>query len=395
MIRTLQQHAVAQGHRRLHGVHHPAAAQGRRPHLRRLRLLARERQVRRCSRPRRSCWPPAASARPARSRPTPGSTPATASRWRCEAGADLIDMEFVQFHPDRDGLAAQRARHPGHRGRARRRRHAARTPSGERFMFDYIPEFFRAETADTEEEADAWYEDKTQPPHARPAAARRGGAGDQLRGEGRPGHAARRRVPRHRQSRRDADYIKRRLPSMYHQFKELADVDITKEPMEVGPTCHYMMGGVRVDADTSRDDRARAVRGRRGRRPGCTAPTAWAATRCPTCWSSAGGPACTPPSTRTALTGSRAVDAAQVEAAARRCSSRSNATGGENPYTIHADLQELHAEPGRHHPHRSRAGAGARRASRELKERAGTRARRGQPPVQPGLAPGARPRVAC
>ena len=72
-------------------------------------------------------------------------------------------------------------------------------------------------------------------------------------------------------TRRPADYIRKRLPSMYHQFKELADVDITKEPMEVGPTCHYMMGGVRVDADTTAAHRAGALRRRRGRRRACTA----------------------------------------------------------------------------------------------------------------------------
>ena len=111
-----------------------------------------------------------------------------------------------------------------------------RNSEGERFMFDYIPEIFRAEIAETEEEADRWYDDKEQPAHARAAAARRGGARDQRRGEGRPRQAARRRVPRHRLAA-PAEDIKRKLPSMYHQFKELADVDITTAPMEVGPTC--------------------------------------------------------------------------------------------------------------------------------------------------------------
>ena len=91
-------------------------------------------------------------------------------------------------------------------------------------------------------------------------------------------------------SRRTPEYIKKRLPSMYHQFKELADVDITAEPMEIGPTCHYVMGGVEVDADTGERRCTGPVRRRRGAPVACTAPTGSAATRCPTCWCSAGGP---------------------------------------------------------------------------------------------------------
>ena len=97
-------------------------------------------------------------------------------------------------------------------------------------------------------------------------------------------------------SRLPAEEILRKLPSMYHQFKELADVDITKEPMEVGPAQHYVMGGVEVDPDTG----AAWCPGcsRRARCPAaCTAPTGWAATRCPTCWSSAAAPGWAPPTT--------------------------------------------------------------------------------------------------
>ena len=84
-----------------------------------------------------------------------------------------------------------------------------------------------------------------------------------------------------------AEHVRRKLPSMYDQFKELADVDITTGPMEVGPTTHYVMGGIRVDAETGRDDGARPVRGGRGAPAACTARTGWAATRCPTCSCSA------------------------------------------------------------------------------------------------------------
>src|SRR5438309_706443 len=166
------------------------------------------------------------------------------------SGADLIDMEFVQFHPTgmvwppsvRGLLVTEGVRGDGG---------TLRNSTGERFMFNYIPEFFKAETADTEEEADRWYDDKknnrrTPDLLPRDAVARAitrevaTGRGSTLGG-----------VILDIASRRSPDYIKRRLPSMYHQFMTLADVDITKTPMEVGPTCHYVMGGVRVDADTA------------------------------------------------------------------------------------------------------------------------------------------------
>src|SRR5437588_553112 len=121
---------------------------------------------------------------------------------------------------------------------------------GKRFMFDYIPEFFRADTADTEKEADGWYDDKrnnrrTPDLLPRDEVARAINA-EVKAGRGTP-HGG---VFLDIASRRSPEYIRRRLPSMYHQFKELAEVDITKEPMEVGPTLHYFMGGVRVDADS-------------------------------------------------------------------------------------------------------------------------------------------------
>jgi succinate dehydrogenase / fumarate reductase flavoprotein subunit len=126
-----------------------------------------------------------------------------------------------------------------------------RNSDQERFMFRYIPEFFKAETADTEAEADGWYDDKknnrrTPDLLPRDEVARAINA-EVKAGRGSP-HGG---VFLDIASRRSPDYIKRRLPSMYHQFMKLADVDITKVPMEVGPTCHYMMGGVRVDADTA------------------------------------------------------------------------------------------------------------------------------------------------
>jgi succinate dehydrogenase / fumarate reductase flavoprotein subunit len=125
-----------------------------------------------------------------------------------------------------------------------------RNSEGKRFMFDYIPDFFKAETADTEEEADRWYDDKLnnrRPPELLPRDEVARAINSEIKaGRGSP-HGG---IYLDIASRRDAEYIRKRLPSMYHQFKELADVDITAEPMEIGPTCHYVMGGVEVDPDT-------------------------------------------------------------------------------------------------------------------------------------------------
>jgi succinate dehydrogenase / fumarate reductase, flavoprotein subunit len=166
------------------------------------------------------------------------------------AGADLIDMEFVQFHPTgmvwppsvMGILVTEGVRGDGG---------ILRNGSDERFMFGYIPEMFRAETADNEEEADRWYTDRKgarRPPDLLPRdEVARAIVAEIKEGRGTP-HGG---VYLDIASRRDPEYITRRLPGMYHQFKELADVDITKEPMEVGPTCHYMMGGLKVDAETA------------------------------------------------------------------------------------------------------------------------------------------------
>jgi len=166
------------------------------------------------------------------------------------AGADLIDMEFVQFHPTHmvwppsvAGLLVTE----GVRGDGG----TLKNKDGVRFMFNYIPEFFKGETADNEAEADRWYTDKknnrrTPDLLPRDEVARAINA-EVKAGRGSP-HGG---VFLDIATRRPADYIRRRLPSMYHQFKELADVDITKEAMEVGPAQHYVMGGVRVDADST------------------------------------------------------------------------------------------------------------------------------------------------
>src|SRR5690348_7866830 len=166
------------------------------------------------------------------------------------AGATLINMEFVQFHPThmvwpisvRGLLVTESVRGDGG---------VLRNSEGRRYMFDYVPDVFRAQYAETEEEADRWYTDpdhNRRPPELLPRdEVARANNAEVKAGRGSP-HGG---VFLDIASRRPAEEILKKLPSMYHQFKELADVDITKEPMEVGPTCHYVMGGVEVDPDTT------------------------------------------------------------------------------------------------------------------------------------------------
>ena len=163
-------------------------------------------------------------------------------------------MEFVQFHPT--GMVHP----PGVRGllvteAVRGEGGILRNADGERFMWRYLPEDRRHEYAATDEEARAWVDALTEGRVDRPSStagavhARQRRARHLHGGQGGPRLAARRRLPGHQlPARRSA--CARKLPSMYEQFKELADVDITAGPMEVGPTMHYMMGGIRVDADT-------------------------------------------------------------------------------------------------------------------------------------------------
>jgi succinate dehydrogenase flavoprotein subunit len=253
------------------------------------------------------------------------------------AGADLIDMEFVQFHPTgmvwplsvQGILVTEGVRGDGG---------VLRNAEGERFMFRYVPDMFRAETADTEEEADRWYTDKTarRTPDLLPRDEVARAINAEIKeGRGSP-HGG---VYLDIATRHDADYITRRLPGMYHQFLELADVDISKEAMEVGPTCHYMMGGVRVDAESQASSvpglfaagevggglhGANRLGGNSlsdllvfGRRAGQYAAEY------------AGG-----------STASPGVDAAQVDALAREALRPFDSDGNENPYAVQRDLQE-------------------------------------------------------
>ncbi|MCE4942922.1 fumarate reductase/succinate dehydrogenase flavoprotein subunit [Streptomyces sp. VTCC 41912] len=166
------------------------------------------------------------------------------------AGAPLINMEFVQFHPTgmvwppsvKGILVTESVRGDGG---------VLRNSDGKRFMFDYVPDVFKEKYAESEAEGDRWYEDpdrNRRPPELLPRdEVARAINAEVKAGRGSP-HGG---VFLDVSTRMPAEVITRRLPSMHHQFKELADVDITAEPMEVGPTCHYVMGGVEVDPDTA------------------------------------------------------------------------------------------------------------------------------------------------
>jgi succinate dehydrogenase / fumarate reductase, flavoprotein subunit len=183
----------------------------------------------------------------------------TSNSWECtgdgmglalRAGAKLINMEFVQFHPTgmvwplsvKGVLVTESVRGDGG---------VLRNSDGKRFMFDYVPDVFRAQYAETEDEADRWYTDpdnNRRPPELLPRdEVARAINAEVKAGRGSP-HGG---VFLDVSTRLPAAEILRRLPSMHHQFKELADVDITAEPMEIGPTCHYVMGGIEVEPDTA------------------------------------------------------------------------------------------------------------------------------------------------
>jgi succinate dehydrogenase / fumarate reductase flavoprotein subunit len=166
------------------------------------------------------------------------------------AGATLINMEFLQFHPTgmvwppsvKGILVTESVRGDGG---------VLRNSEQKRFMFNYVPDVFRKQYAETEEEADRWYSDpdnNRRPPELLPRDEVARAINSEVKaGRGSPAGGVFLDVS----TRLPAEQIIRRLPSMHHQFKELADVDITKEPMEVGPTCHYVMGGVEVEPDSA------------------------------------------------------------------------------------------------------------------------------------------------
>lgn len=259
-----------------------------------------------------------------------------------DAGAELMDLEFTQFHPTgmvwppsvRGILVTESVRGDGG---------VLLNSEGERFMFRYIPERFAGETADTEEEADRWLageEGARRPPEllTRDVVAR-AILNEIKEGRGSPHGGAFLDIA----SRRDAELIKRKLPSMHHQFKELAGVDITKEPMEVGPTLHYFMGGVRVHEETQQT----------------IVPGLFACGECAAGLHGAnrlGGNSLSDLLVFGRLAGNAASDYAEGHAGApsfdrdavasvvQEAVDILNRESGENPYLIHEDLQKLMQE---------------------------------------------------
>jgi succinate dehydrogenase / fumarate reductase flavoprotein subunit len=255
------------------------------------------------------------------------------------AGAPLLNMEFVQFHPThmvwpvsvRGLLVTESVRGDGG---------VLRNSEGKRYMFGYVPDVFRAQYAETEEEADRWYADpdnNRRPPELLPRdEVARANNAEVKAGRGSP-HGG---VFLDIASRLPAEEILRRLPSMYHQFKELADVDITKEPMEVGPAQHYVMGGVEVAPDTgaatgvpglfAAGEVSGGMHGSNrlggnslsdllvfGRRAGVGAADYL-----------------------DGVTSRPVVSDAQLEAARSEVLAPLERDGGENPYTVHAEIQQ-------------------------------------------------------
>ena len=258
-----------------------------------------------------------------------------------DAGAELIDLEFVQFHPT--GMVWP----PGVMGilvteGVRGEGGILRNAKGERFMWNYLPEARRQEYAESEEEARRWVEaavEGTQTPDRRPPElSTRDNVSRAIYTEVREGRGSPHGGVFLDISYLPAERVQRKLPSMYHQFLELADVDITRQPMEVGPTMHYMMGGIRVDPETgaatvpglfAAGEAAGGLHGANrlggnslsdllvfGRRAGAAAADA------------------------KGLASSPKVSSAEVEAEARRMLAPFERPTGESPYQVHRALQQ-------------------------------------------------------
>ena len=281
-----------------------------------------------------------------------------------QAGAALLDMEFVQFHPTgmvwppsvKGILVTEGVRGEGG---------VLRNKDGKRFMFDDIPENYRSQTADNPEEG--WrYTQGDKSARRPPELLTRDHVARCINREVKEGRGSphggvfldiawiKEKLPN------AAEHIKKKLPSMYHQFKQLADIDITKEPMEVGPTTHYMMGGVQVDARYADVDRAGPVRGGRMRRGLARSQS---------------------PGRQFALRSSRLRQARrrvrrEVREGARRRPRQSRpkwsdaakqalepferGAAGENPFAVQLRIAGSHAGSGRHRARRKRDAGGAR-----------------------------------
>ncbi len=258
-----------------------------------------------------------------------------------ETGADLIDLEFVQFHPT--GMVWP----PGVMGilvteGVRGEGGILRNSKGERFMWKYLPEARRNEYASDEDEARRWLdaavEGKQTKDRRPPELSTRDNVARAIYTEVREGRGSPHGGAFLDISYLPAERVKRKLPSMYHQFLELADVDITAGPMEVGPTTHYMMGGIRVDPDTgaatvpglfAAGEVAAGLHGA-NRLGGNSLSDLLVFGR------RAGGAAAT---YARGLSGSARIDDSEVEREARDLLAPFERASGESPYDVHRDLQ--------------------------------------------------------
>ncbi|MBQ18228.1 MAG: fumarate reductase/succinate dehydrogenase flavoprotein subunit [Planctomycetaceae bacterium] len=260
------------------------------------------------------------------------------------AGAELIDSEFVQFHPTgmvwppsvKGTLITEGVRGEGG---------VLKNIDGERFMFDNIPEMFQGEYAETEEEATRWVEavvaDRRPDARRPPELLTRDVVARAIRREVRAGRGSPHGgVFLDIASKRSAEAIKRKLPSMYHQFKELANVDITTDPMEVGPTCHYTMGGVRVDPESqeTRVPGMFAAGEVAGGMHGANRLGGNSLSDLLVFGKRAGEFAARHAADRADLT---AINETEVEERAAAMLEPFGREGGENPYTVHEDLRNM------------------------------------------------------
>ena len=307
------------------------------------------------------------------------------------AGSTLVNMEFIQFHPTGHGVAALGQGHPRHRVGARRRRRPEELRGQALHVRLRARRLPAASTPRPRRRATGWYTDpdnNKRPPELLPRDEVARAINSEVKaGRGSP-HGG---VFLDIASRRTPEEILKKLPSMHHQFKELADVDITKEAMEVGPTCHYVMGGVEVDPDSAAAAGCPASSPPERCPAACTGPTASAATPSRTCSSSAPAPG-RGAAAYVLVTGRPSAGRRPGGRRRRRSAALApfEEEGGENPYTLHQEMQQTMNDL----VGIIRTAAEIERALErleDLKARAAAPDRRGPPAVQPGLAPRPRP----
>ena len=312
--------------------------------------------------PKPWCWPPAASAAPSRSPATVGNTPATATPWPIDAGAELMDMEFVQFHPTGMVWPHQRARHSGDGRRARRRRRAAQQRRQALHVRRHPRSLQSADRRQRRRRLALHAGRQERPPSARASDARSRGPLHQSRSQSRPRQPAWRRVPGHR-----LDQAAHSQLGGTHQAQAAQHVPPVQAAGRYryhqrahGSRAHHALHDGRSPRRWRYADvhRARPFRGGRSGARACMAPIAWAEIRFPICWYSASAPANTPPisprTTSGAADRSQARLQAAVDAALAPFDPRSRRRKSL-PDPIRVTGHD--AGPGRHRAHRKRNAA--------------------------------------